>query len=379
LASTHLKNLRPLLHAEKEYEQKLIILRNYKKDQFKRIEAGFPKNPTRLQEVMEDLAHLADALLIASYELAQEELRPQFGFPCFIDSDGNFSQSELAIIGMGKLGGNELHLNSDLDLIFVYSRNGDTNGKRKITNKEYFAKLCQRMINILTLPTPWGYLYKVDTELRPSGRQGTLVTPIDAWLSYYHEHAESWEQQALLKARLIYASGEFSREFTGLFRRLIFLKSFKENLHEEIDHYRQRIEKELAKETEQKWNYKKGMGGLLDIEFLVQYLQLKLGKVFEQLITPNTLEAIDRLSKRKILSAEMANTLQAGYQFYRTMEFFLESKFDLKEGFLNLEQPCIPELANEMGFKGKKDFLEAFGDYRNEIRGIYLNTLKINS
>ncbi|MCE9625062.1 MAG: bifunctional [glutamate--ammonia ligase]-adenylyl-L-tyrosine phosphorylase/[glutamate--ammonia-ligase] adenylyltransferase, partial [Deltaproteobacteria bacterium] len=271
----------------------------------------------------------------------------------------------------------ELYLHSDLDLIFVYSRNGETQGRKSISNREYFAKLAQRIISYLSLPTREGFAYKVDTELRPSGNAGTLVTSLDSWITYYHEHAAQWERQALLKARLIFASGSFGREFQGLFRRLVFIKPFGEDLPKEIHHLRMRIEKELAKETERRWHYKKGFGGLLDIEFTVQYLQMKLGKVFDNLLSPNTLEALSRLERRGILPADQIATLKRAYAFYRMLEIYLEAKYDFKEGYLDPNHDVLSDLAARMTFASREELLEAFSECRRKVREIYLKTLKI--
>lgn len=376
-AQQHYDELRRRLGTEGDLEAKLAALRIYKREVSRRIEADLTEGRLLLEPAMADLTHLADAILIATYDLAREELSHQFGLPRCKDNDGNFATSEFAIIGMGKLGGLELHLGSDLDLIFVYSRNGETQGRKSINNREYFAKLAQRIISFLSLTTRDGFAYKVDTELRPSGNAGTLVTSLDAWITYYHEHAAEWERQALLKARLIFAGPGFAKEFQGLFRRLVFLKPFPENLSAEIHRLRMRIEKELAKEGERRWHYKKGFGGLLDIEFAVQYLQLKLGKVFDSILSTNTLDALGRLEQRGVLPKPDAEALKSAYVFYRMLEICLEAEFDLKEGYLDPGHESIEALAKRMSFASKDEMLKAFVEHRRRVREIYLKIFKI--
>ncbi len=373
----HHDQLKGELAALTDLEAKLLQLRRYRQEQANAVESDLFSGKAPLENAMARLTFLADAILIATYELAREELSQLYGLPRCKDNDGNFVSSEFAIVGMGKLGGLELHLYSDLDLIFVYSRNGETQGRKSLSNREYFAKLAQRIISYLTLPTRSGYAYKVDTELRPSGNAGALVTSLDSWITYFHEHAAPWEQQAMLKARLIYASGDFNRSFHGLFRRLVFIKPFPDNLPQEIHRLRMRIEVELAKETARRWHFKKGLGGLLDIEFTVQYLQLKLGKVFDNLLTPNTLDALTRIEQRGILAAEECAALRRAYTFYRMLEIVLEAELDFKEGYLDPGHEKMEVLAAHLSFPSTAELFRHLDAMRNQVRAVYLKTLKV--
>jgi Glutamine synthetase adenylyltransferase len=358
-------------------EEKLDDMRRRKTARTREIREAFDSGRVDLVRTMVQLTDLADGFLVECTALAKAELRPSYGIPEYKDSGGQFRPSEIALIGMGKLGGRELHFGSDLDLLFVFSRHGHTTGGKTITNQEYFAKLAQRVIGYMGLYTRYGYLYKVDTELRPSGNAGTLVTDLHSWTAYYHELAALWERQALLKARVVFASGDFSRDFKGLFRRLIFLKPFPENMAAEIHRLRMRMEKELAKESARRWNYKKGYGGVVDIEFAVQYLQLKLGKIFEQLLSPNTLEALHAIGRREILKALEVEAMEKAYLFYRRLEIILEIRFNLKDGYLDLDFERMDEVASALGFSGADDLIEALGAHREKVRRIYLRVLQL--
>lgn len=371
------EELSQLLAAETGLEGKLDVLRKFKRDQTAPLRDKFLKEKISLTDLMDHLTQVADTLLTAACEMAVENLRPTLGVPRYTDAAGNILSGEFAIIGMGKLGGRELHFTSDLDVLFIYNRNGETFGPRPVTNREYFAKLTQRIISYLTLHTSLSYAYKVDTELRPSGLAGALVTPIGSWIDYYHDMSQIWERQALLKARLIYASGDFGKEFQGLFPQLIFFKPFPENLGEEIHHLRLRMEKELAKESPHRWHFKKGFGGLVEIEFLVQYLQLSLGKTYDDLLSPNTLTALDGISRRDLLTSDQLELLKSAYAFYRRLEFHTASTPVWGEGYLNPRSKALAGLTSKLGFKNKEDFLERFTYYRNGVRRIYLRTLKV--
>jgi len=370
-------SLQERVHAASDLEAKLDAFRLFKREKQEKLEREFFADPETLVKTMRGLTDLADASLMAAYLLARQELKTKFGYPAFKDKDANYMPCDFAIIGMGKLGGRELHVRSDLDLIYVFSRNGETQGASVLTNQEYYSKLAQRLISYLLVYTRYGYAYKVDTELRPSGNAGALVTCLDTWTTYYHEQAALWEKQALLKARLLFASGSFDKEFKGLFHKLIFLTPFPENFSEQIHHLKTRIEKELAKEGPRRWHYKKGAGGLMDIEFTLQYLQLKLGKVFDNILSPNTLDGLERFARSRIRPPEEMLILREAYLFYRKMEIFLELKFSLHEGYLDPYHECIPELASWMSFGSPGEFLEVFSGFRKQVRGIYERILQV--
>ncbi|HCU23738.1 MAG TPA: bifunctional [glutamate--ammonia ligase]-adenylyl-L-tyrosine phosphorylase/[glutamate--ammonia-ligase] adenylyltransferase, partial [Deltaproteobacteria bacterium] len=152
-----------------DLEAEILELRRFKKERHAAIQSAFFSGQQDLSETMAELTHTAEAILLKAWRLAKEELSHLYGPPGCRARDGSYLPSRFAVVGMGKFGGRELHFGSDLDLIFIYSCNGETQGPRSVTNKEYFAKLAQRIISYLTMTTPLGYAYKIDTELRPSG------------------------------------------------------------------------------------------------------------------------------------------------------------------------------------------------------------------
>lgn len=373
-----IETLKKQVDSQKDLESKIEELRRFKKSHTEPLKSSFLSKRVHLEELMKKLTQVADAVIIEAYRMAVENLRPIYGMPRIKDNDGNFLSGEFAIVGMGKVGAEELHFGSDLDVIFIFNKTGKTHGAKEISNREYFAKVTQRIINYLTLHTREGYAYKVDTELRPSGNAGTLVSGLDPWVTYYHENAQTWEKQALLKARLIFASGDFAQSFQGLFHRLIFLTPFPDQLGDEIHHLRNRMETELAQETPRRWHFKKGRGGITDIEFLVQFLQLKYGKVFDDILKRDTLGALHALRGHQFLNAEEIKTLEHAYKFYRNLEIDLELKHQMSDGYLDPEQDILAEVAQEMGAGSKQEFLDQFQSYRDQVRQIYLAGLKIS-
>lgn len=288
-------------------------------------------------------------------------------------------RAEFAIIAMGKFGGREMHYASDLDLIFLYNRNGDTEGRKKISNKEFYAYLAQKLISYLTVHTLRGYAFKVDTQLRPSGNQGPLISSLDAFADYQRNFAKIWEKQALLKARFVCGDEVFGKSLKETLQHFIFSTEFPNNLNEEIHNMRMRMEKELAKESPRRLHYKQGPGGIVDIEFIVQYLQLKMGKIFDSIVNENTLEAIEKMGEREVLRPPEYESLKQAYLFYRLLETRLELFFDLKQGYLDPQTLMLENIAEVMDFETGQEMLDVFLNHRKTVRQIYLRILQVET
>lgn len=367
------------LSKNEELEEKLNLLRIFKKRQIEIIQKKDLSKTFSLPEIFSELTLLAEVILEKALKLAEEEVRKIYGVPSLIDNDGNRSHSELAILGMGKFGGREIHYGSDLDLIFLYSRNGTTEGRKKISNQEFYARLIQKLISYLSIYTSEGIAYKIDTQLRPSGNQGTLIASLDSFAQYQRDMALSWEKQALLKARVVAGHPHFKNNLEKLMIQFIFSNPFPNDLNQQMHKLRMRMEKEIAKENSRRLHYKLGFGGLADIEFAVQYIQLKMGKIFQNLLTPNTLEALEKIGEREILKRDEYQILQSNYLFYRHLEMRMETSFDLRNGYLDPESPLLENLAEVMGESSEEYLIEKFQEVRKKTREVYLRVLKIDS
>jgi glutamate-ammonia-ligase adenylyltransferase len=211
-------DLSTLLTEASDYEQKLEVLRKFRNEEFLRIALNDIFGNTPQGEKTYQLSCLADSCLMAAIDIAREELVPRYGLP-YCSEDGQAAKpAEFVIVGMGKLGGMELNYHSDLDIIFVYQGNGKTQPAdgtdlerfNAQSNPQYFSRLAQRIISILTLVTQDGYVYQIDTRLRPSGNQGPLVTSLSAFNDYHESSAQLWERQALVKARVVQTDSQLS-------------------------------------------------------------------------------------------------------------------------------------------------------------------------
>ena len=326
------------------------------------------------EQARQRLTILAEVILQAAYLIVREQMRKRFGVP--------FSGGQpvrLAIIGMGKLGGSELTYHSDLDLIFICSGEGTTSGPRKISNYEYYAKLIQRLISTLSSFTRNGYAYQVDTRLRPSGNGGPLVSTL-SYYENYHQTSLPWERQALLKGRVV--AGDLERNWVAVveesIQKAIYEKGVSKDLKQKILHLRRRKENEISQETEYQKNIKEGYGGMLDIEYLTQYLQMTYGEKIPELQQPRTLEALRNLRIQHILDHSTSETLQKAYTFYRLIESYLRLLCDRDTDMIDFDHIQSDKLILFLHHHGftVTDVVQTYQKTNQTVRTLYLQIMQ---
>jgi glutamate-ammonia-ligase adenylyltransferase len=367
--------LAELLGRVADYEGKLDVLRRFRKEEFLRIAMGDIHGLLPQAEGTYQLSCLADVCLQQAVLIAREELLPRFGLPYCAGEDGAGHEAAFAILGLGKLGGMELNYHSDLDIIFIHEGEGETRPApgadparfRPQTNQEYFARLAQRIISVLTLMTREGYVYQIDTRLRPSGNQGPLVTSLPAYRRYHESSAQPWERQALLKARVVAGPEAFARQIEAVNRWIVYERPLPPNLKEEIYRLRGRMESEIARESDGHLNIKTGRGGMVDVEFLAQYLQLRHGGGRPALREANTLRALAALRAEGLLGEADYAVLDGGYKFLRRLENKLRLVHDQSISELSGDLSYLERLARRLGYPDRpRRPEEAFlGDYRS--------------
>ncbi|MHB8121481.1 MAG: bifunctional [glutamate--ammonia ligase]-adenylyl-L-tyrosine phosphorylase/[glutamate--ammonia-ligase] adenylyltransferase [Desulfuromonadaceae bacterium] len=340
-----------LLEQSDYFEDRLNILRRYRNEEFLRIGLNDIHGKLLQGEVTSQLSLLGEACLTAAFRLAVVELQ-RFGRPIW-QREGMAAEANMAIIAMGKLGGGELNYHSDLDIIFVYDHQGDTDGEKQISNHEYFAKLAQKIISILTMQTREGYVYKIDTRLRPSGNAGPLVTSLESFLDYHRKEAQIWERQALTKARVVLGDDKLASQLHDVIRYTIYGTTIGEEGRQEIHRLRMRMENELAREKDGSYNIKTGRGGMVDVEFAVQYLQLREGYRYPELRTPSTLVALKEIRTLGLLPEESAQTFLSGYKFLRKLENRLRIIHDYSVNDLSGSRIYLNKLARRLGYEPK--------------------------
>ncbi len=365
-----------------DYELKLDTLRRFRNEEFLRVALNDLHGQMKQGEGTKQLSWLAEVCLEQSVAMARQELLGRFGAP-FAD-EVTEQETAFAIVGMGKLGGLELNYHSDLDIIFIYAGEGrtrpvsgtDPQRFRQISNHEYFAKLAQRIITVLTLVTREGFVYKIDTRLRPSGNQGPLVTSLNAFQRYHQESAQSWERQAMTKARVVCGPATFADRLQRVIAELAFDRPLPTDLQPEIFRLRLRMEKEIARETEDHFNIKTGRGGMVDVEFITQYLQLLHAKEIAALRRQNTLELLQAMADHQLLSQADAEQLIQGYKFLRRLENKLRLLHDQSINGLSNEPKSLRKISRSLdyGKKGvvpEKEFLEEYRTITGGIRVLF--------
>ncbi len=376
-----------LSHAE-YYEDKLNTLRRFRNEEFLRIALNDIHGHTPQGQTTLQISLVADACLQHALLIAREELLERYGRPFCQDDAGEFHEAAFVIVGMGKLGGMELNYHSDLDIIFIYEGEGETRpvegtapGRfRQQTNQQYFARLAQRIISVLTLMTQEGYVYEIDTRLRPSGNQGPLVSSLPAYREYHKSSAAPWERQALIKARVVAGSADLAATFDALTAEIVYERSLPDDLAEEICRLRLRMEKELGKEDAQHLNIKTGRGGMVDVEFIAQYLQLRHGRDRHALRCRNTVEALSLLLRERLLSEKDYETLISGYKFLRRLENKLRLVHDQSVNELSADTAYLAKLARHLGYpeapmRPEKLFLEDYARTTQTIREVFERVL----
>jgi len=337
-----------LLERTDYFEEQLDVLRRYRNEEFLRIGLNDIHGKLAQGEATAQLTVLGEACLAAAYRLAVQELK-RFGRPMF-RFEGRDTEASLAVIAMGKLGGGDLNYHSDLDIIFVYDRQGTTNGEKQLSNHEYFAKLAQKIISILSMQTREGYVYKIDTRLRPSGNAGPLVTSLDSFLEYHRKEAQIWERQALTKARVVLGDEGLGSQLQDVIRHTVYGNSIDDEGRREIHRLRMRMENELAREKDGSYNIKTGRGGIVDVEFVAQYLQLKHGCRYPELRTTSTVVALKEIGTLGLLPENNSEVLLSGFTFLRRLENRLRIIHDYSANDLAGSKNYMNKLARRLGY-----------------------------
>jgi glutamate-ammonia-ligase adenylyltransferase len=286
----------------------------------------------------------------------------------------------MCLLGLGKLGASEMSYGSDLDLIFIYSGEGATSSPTKsITNSEFFTRVAQRLIRTLTSGTFRGKLYSVDTRLRPSGSQGTLVVSLAAFIAYHERSARPWERQVLLRARPIAGDEQLGAQVASWIDAFLFVAKppLGRQVEQEIVRLRLRLEKEIAAETNDFYNFKLGRGGLLDIEFIAQRLQLEYGAALPELRGKSTRGVLEAAREAELLDGATATTLLDAYAFLRRLEGRMRIVRGVATERLPREARALEVEARRMGYRqhgavaAGEQLLDAYRVHTGRTRQIF--------
>ena len=343
----------------------MTALRRFKRRETLRISYGDLIRNQRLETVTSQISYLADAIVEGALRFARRQLEQKRGRPLLADG----RTARFVALAMGKLGGIELNYSSDIDLVFLYEGDGKTNGPRPITNVEFFDRLARDVVKLLTESTELGHAYRVDLRLRPEGERGPTVHSLEAAMSYYDVMGRTWERQAYVKARAIAGDLDLGNQFLAhlepwIYRRYLSLADITG-----IKALKRRIEHRTISAGDEGRNVKTGHGGIRDIEFSIQFLQLLNGGDLPAVRTGNTLEAIAQLENVGCLTHQERLLLEENYGFLRKIEHRLQIMFDLQTHLLPDDPDEMRKLAIRMGYIDgpQRSALAAFeADYQNK-------------
>ncbi|MDH4233068.1 MAG: bifunctional [glutamate--ammonia ligase]-adenylyl-L-tyrosine phosphorylase/[glutamate--ammonia-ligase] adenylyltransferase [Nitrospirota bacterium] len=317
-------------------------------------------------DIMLEISSLADVIIENSLELVRKSLTEIYGAP----QDDAFS-----VIALGKLGAEELNFSSDVDLIFVYGTEvGETAGAQtnqgvtvnRITNHEYYCKVGEELTRFLSLNTESGFAYRVDLRLRPEGQRGDIALALRGYEMYYESWGRAWERAMLLRARHVAGDRELGDGFMKMITPFVYRKYLDFSSIDEIKKLKTRIDS-----TFKKGDIKRGYGGIREIEFFAQALQLIYGGREPLLREKSLLRVMHRLLLKGLIGQEDYFILSDNYRFLRTLEHRLQQLNDLQTHTIPSGDAELNALAGKMGFSGRKPFLDSLEKRRAKVRSIY--------
>jgi len=321
-----------------------------------------------LSETLRELSDLAEFCLDKTFHWSHEKWIQRLGEPWDEEND---RAAELCVLGMGKLGGRELNFCSDVDLIFVYEGDGHCVREGESTslpNTEFFTRMCQEAVRWIQERTADGFLYNVDLRLRPEGASGPLVRSLESMEHYYFTLGQTWERLAMLKARPVAGSKAIGGEFLEIVHAFRYPRHPPEYLPEDVAVLKERTESELLRGDKITLNLKTGYGGIREIEFFTQVLQLIHAGNYPFLQTESTREAISQLLRYALISQADADALIAAYEFLRRAENRLQMENESQVHELPREKEKLERFAASLGHDDPEAFQKELARHREEVR-----------
>jgi glutamate-ammonia-ligase adenylyltransferase len=309
-----------------------------------------------------DLSALAEGMVAAALRLAEDTLAPRYGRP----ATESGARAPLLVLGMGKLGGRELNYSSDIDLVFLYPDEAKLPGREDPDIEEYFRRLAQLLIKLLDQVTEHGFVFRVDTRLRPFGASGPLVLSVSAFEAYLLQHGRDWERYAYVKARLL-TGHEYQREiFDAILTPFVYRRYLDFGVFEALRTMKRLISQEVARK-DLRDNIKLGSGGIREIEFITQAFQLVRGGRVAALRTPSLLAVLPLLAEHGQLTSDAVANLLAAYRYLRTIENRLQALEDEQTHDLPADEERRARLALALGARDWASLVSDIALYRRAV------------
>lgn len=302
-----------------DIEQQMECLRHFQKANVFRVAASEVFGKLPLMKISDYLTMTAEVVLQEALQIAWRQSVVKYGYPS--TESGYSEQPEFIVIAYGKMGGLEMGYGSDLDLVFIYDAPASayTNGTHPLENSVFYSRFCQRLIHIMTAKTHSGALYDIDQRLRPSGASGLMVSTLDAFASYQQDQAWTWEHQALVRARVVAGSQRVAQRFLAIRHDVLARPREETRLRHDVLNMREKMRQHSYQSKPGIFHLKQDAGGIVDIEFMVQYLVLRWAAQYPDLLVfTDNVRILETLSHVGLLTVSDADLLQETYLAYRT-------------------------------------------------------------
>lgn len=408
--------LKPLLEAS-DFSTALGRIREFRSREMLRIGARDLAHRGTVADIIAEISDLADVCLETVWEVCYRQLTGRHGDPYFQDASGQWHRSAACVLGMGKLGGRELNYSSDVDVLFVYDEEGavypqspipvaDTGlatavtararaqSQRKVirgrkpkematmgtratmTNHQFFNRLAEAFIAEVSRLAPEGALYRIDLRLRPEGDAGPLTRSVSSYETFYAQWGQTWERMMLIKARCVAGDQRLASEFLETIQPFRYPRSINESVLAEVGAMKDRIENEVVRADELERNVKLGRGGIREIEFTAQALQLLHGGRQPFLQCSQTLPALEKLAQYELIPKQAWRELRDAYGFLRDVEHRLQMENDQQTHTIPFDKPAQQRLARLMGFSDHKQFEKSRRAHTERVRAAFELVLK---
>jgi len=340
-----------------------VLYARFRRRELLRIFLRDVRRLATIAEITEEISNLADAILASALKVASNEISNRYGRPQGTDEHGRPREARFCIVALGKLGSRELNYSSDIDVIFLYSDEGETSGtgsRGKVSNREYFVKLAEYLVKLIGSESGEGAAYRVDIRLRPHGRLGALAMSVADTARYYEDEARPWERQVMIRSRGCAGDVELFRDLFSQIQDLVFSKN--ESPASALANVRiskEQIDKEQTARGD--FNVKLGRGGIREIEFIAQALQLAHGGNDEWLRYPHTLVSLARLADRGFITESELTGLSSAYEFLRRTEHILQMEH-------GLQTHTVPDDEERRRLVARRVEFASGGDFENDLK-----------
>lgn len=348
---------------EEAQGEPIARLRLWKRREFFRIAVRDLLNKAGVDVIMSELSDLAAVCVQAVLDEVWSKLASKIPAP----------KTPFSVLGLGKLGGRELNYSSDIDLIYLYEEEGQAG---HITHHEWFVRMAQSLTQELTRMDAHGSLFRVDLRLRPEGGSGPIVHSLESCEHYYAAFGETWERIALGKARGIAGNAELAYEFCQRLQPFIYPRSISPSVVDEIHQIKKRIEEEIVGAGELERHVKLGRGGIREIEFITQSLQLLHGARHPFLHENGTLKSLQALHRTELLSRETLDELVKAYRCFRMVEHRLQMRYDLQTHTLPPGWETSPDLFESLGYPSAQALVSELKEHQNQVRAVFSGLLE---